>query len=153
MKIDEFPVYHNFMEPERVGIRPTTCISVAFTPRVFPTPSRESTHDEEQEWLKKQSEARKSCGFVDEDLRPEERNPEWLLDKGLSLMRTESYLGAISAFSLGIRLAPKMPELYVERGAAHLAIKNYNRSVADCAQVGLTKAKFLYDPSNYMMTF
>lgn len=118
--------------PERVAIRSSICIPVKFTPRTFSTPSRESTHVDEQEWLKKQAEARRHSGFVDEDLRPEERNPQWLLDKGLSLMRTESYLGAISAFSLGIRLAPKMPELYVERGGAHLAIKNYNRTVHDC---------------------
>lgn len=32
-----------------IGIRSTACISVKFTPRIFPTPSRESTHVEEQE--------------------------------------------------------------------------------------------------------
>ncbi|ODM97399.1 hypothetical protein Ocin01_09280 [Orchesella cincta] len=122
------------IENEVIHIRPTVCISVNFTPREFPTPCRESLMVEEQEWLKKQAEARRLSGFVDEDLRPEERNPQWLLDKGLSLMRAESYLGAISAFSLGIRLAPKMPELYVERAGAHLAVKNYHRTVEDCSQ-------------------
>ncbi|CAL8131648.1 unnamed protein product [Orchesella dallaii] len=122
------------IENEMIRIRPTVCISVNFTSREFPTPCRESMIVEEQEWLKKQAEARRLSGFVDEDLRPEERNPQWLLDKGLSLMRAESYLGAISAFSLGIRLAPKMPELYVERAGAHLAVKNYHRTVEDCSQ-------------------
>jgi len=63
-------------------------------------------------------------------------------------MRTESYLGAISAFSLGIRLAPKMPELYVERAGAHLAVKNYHRTVEDCSQVSCSELV-----SNFMMTF
>lgn len=32
-----------------VGIRPSVCIPVKFTPRIFPTPARESSHAEEQE--------------------------------------------------------------------------------------------------------
>lgn len=39
----------NSKELETVGVRPSVCIPVSFTPRIFPTPSRESTHADEQE--------------------------------------------------------------------------------------------------------
>ncbi|CAG7732154.1 unnamed protein product [Allacma fusca] len=107
---------------------------VSFTPRGFSTPSLESTAAEEQEWLKKQAEARKKCGFNDAGLRPEERDPMWLLQKGESLMKDGSYLGAVSACSHGIKLAPKMSELYQERDEAHLSLKNLVKTVEDASQ-------------------
>ncbi|CAG7828316.1 unnamed protein product [Allacma fusca] len=124
-------------QKENINTRPIRepgKITVSFTPREFSTPSRESTAAEEQEWLKKQAEARKKCGFNDADLRPEERDPMWLLEKGESLMKAGSYLGAVSAYSHGIKLAPKMPELYLGRAEAHLSLKNLVKAVEDASQ-------------------
>jgi len=56
-----------------------------------------------------------------------------------ALMKTECHLGAMSAFTLAMKLAPKMPELYVERAAAQLALRNFIKTVEDASQVYYTK--------------
>ncbi|CAG7726445.1 unnamed protein product [Allacma fusca] len=67
-------------------------------------------------------------------MRPEERDPMWLLEKGESLMKAGSYLGAVSAYSHGIKLAPKIPELYQGRAEAHLSLKNLVETVEEASQ-------------------
>ncbi|XP_050422323.1 dynein axonemal assembly factor 4-like [Adelges cooleyi] len=106
-------------------------VEVNFTPRHFPTPSRESTQAEEQEWLKKQMDARRAAGFVEEDLRPEEHDPDWCLAKGDTFTTEHNYIGAISAYSHGIKLSPKMAVLYLNRSKAHIRVKNYHKAIED----------------------
>lgn len=99
--------------------RQTATLKVDFTTRQFPTPSRESQLEEESEWLRKQAEVRRSIGFVSEDLRPEEKNPQYLKSKGEEFLKAGNYLGAISAFSFGIKLTDQFPDLYIGRSQAH----------------------------------
>ncbi|XP_029687968.1 dynein axonemal assembly factor 4 isoform X2 [Takifugu rubripes] len=60
-------------------------IGVTFTPRVFPTALRESRVAQEEEWLRRQAEARQVEAADDAELKELEepqRNPAWLKDKG-----------------------------------------------------------------------
>ncbi|ELK29307.1 Dyslexia susceptibility 1 candidate protein 1 protein like protein [Myotis davidii] len=112
-------------------------IQVNFTPRVFPTALRESRVAEEEEWLHKQAEAQRAMNTdIPElsDLKEEEKNPEWLKDKGNKLFATENYLAAINAYNLAIRLNTKIPLLYLNRAACHLKLKNLHKAIEDSSK-------------------
>lgn len=68
------------------------------------------------------------------DLKEEEKNPEWLKDKGNNLSATENYLAAINAYNLAIRLNNKMPLLYLNWAACHLKLKNLHKAIEDSSK-------------------
>ncbi|KAM7413858.1 hypothetical protein PAMA_018922 [Pampus argenteus] len=112
-------------------------IPVTFTPRVFPTALRESRVPEEEEWLKKQAAARCAVNAdVEElkDLKEEERNPDWLKEKGDKCFATGNYLAALNAYNLAIRLNRKIPALYSNRAACHLKLRNLHKAIEDSSQ-------------------
>ncbi|XP_015115383.1 dynein assembly factor 4, axonemal [Diachasma alloeum] len=126
-------------------------INVTFSERMFPTPARESNRLEEQEvfgillpngsilfllsqWLMKQAEARRKCGFATEELSLEEQDPQWLKDKGDDFFKVGNYLAAVSAYTHGIRLSGNMSSLYANRAAAQYALGNYNRCAEDSSK-------------------
>uniref|UniRef100_A0A671V139 Dynein axonemal assembly factor 4 n=1 Tax=Sparus aurata TaxID=8175 RepID=A0A671V139_SPAAU len=112
-------------------------IKVTFTPRVFSTALRESRVPEEEEWLKKQAEARYAVNAdVKElkDLKGNEKNPDWLKDKGDKCFVTGDYLGAVHAYNLAIRLNRKIPALYSNRAACQLKLRNLHKAIEDSSQ-------------------
>ncbi|XP_059058032.1 dynein axonemal assembly factor 4-like [Achroia grisella] len=114
-------------------LRETGELEITHTPRTFPTPSRESTANEEETWLKNITQARRATGFISEDLRPEEQDPQWCKDKGDQFFRAGNFLGAISAYSHGITLSDKLPSLFANRAATHFALGNFNKCLTDCS--------------------
>lgn len=115
-------------------VRKSGTIEVKFSKRNFITPKRESQDPAEQEWLRKQAEARKAIGFVPDDLRAEERDPMYLKQKGDEFFRQNNFLAAISAYTTGIKIAGNCYELYLNRSAAQFAQGNYQRCAEDCSK-------------------
>ncbi|XP_078671944.1 dynein axonemal assembly factor 4-like [Branchiostoma floridae x Branchiostoma belcheri] len=116
------------------AIRSKGKIEVTFTPRVFPTPVRESKLHEEEEWLKKQAEAMRAAEIDDPNLSEEEKNPLWLKEKGDGFYKSGNILAAVNAYSQAIRMDSKMPALYSNRAACHLQIRNFHKAAQDSSR-------------------
>ncbi|XP_063782203.1 dynein axonemal assembly factor 4 isoform X3 [Pseudophryne corroboree] len=117
--------------------RKTGSIKIQFTPRVFPTAVRESLLAEEEEWLQKQAAARRAINTDNlelQDLKEEERNPEWLKEKGNKLFAAGDYLAAVNALNLAIRINDKIPVLYLNRSACHLKLRNLHKTIEDASK-------------------
>ncbi len=122
-------------------------IQVRFTPRAFPTAARESKEEEEQAWLTKMAAARQIKTEGKEGGSINERNPEFLKDKGIELFKVGNYEGAINAFTEALKLNPALPHLFSNRAACFLARGEDNSCISDC-----TRALELFYPvvpSNY----
>ncbi|OPJ70609.1 dynein axonemal assembly factor 4 isoform X3 [Patagioenas fasciata] len=137
-----FSMFSENVKEERLPApRSAATIKVNFTPRVFPTALRESRVAEEEEWLRKQAEARRTIN-ADlselEDLKEEEKNPDWLKDKGNKMFATGNYLAAVNAYNLAVRLNNKLPLLYLNRAACHLKLRNLHKAVEDSSKVSRT---------------
>ena len=109
-------------------------IGISFTPRVFPTPARESKKPEEDEWLRKQAEARQRADVNMGELTEAEKDPVLLRQKGNSYFQQQNYQGAVNVFTHAINLFPKMPELYNNRAACHLKLRNLFKALDDSSK-------------------
>ena len=107
-------------------------IRCAFTPRTFPSAARESRSEEEQQWLRKQADAYRRDGALNEaDLRPHEKDPRWLKERGDAFYQRGNYLAAINAYSHAIHTSSNAPELYSNRAACHLRLNNFHKTLED----------------------
>lgn len=124
-------------------------IEVRFTPRVFPTAARESKQEEEQEWLAKMAAARKISSAKDNDSGEtiNERNPEFLKDRGIDFFKNSNYEAAVNAFTEGIKLNPNLPQLFSNRAACCLALDKNEECVMDCSRA--LELYYPVVPSNY----
>ena len=76
-----------------------------------------------------------------------ERNPEFLKDKGVEFFKAGNFEAAINVFTEAIKLNKGLPYLYSNRAACYLQIGDNERCIEDCSQA----LDLLYPitPSNY----
>ncbi|CAH8448648.1 unnamed protein product [Schistosoma bovis] len=124
-------------KPIDLPVRTSSTIEVKFTPRVFPTPERESTKQAEDEWLTKQAEYRRKLldRVVPDDLSRNELDPIWLRKKGDSLFQAGDYEAAVIAYTEAITQNPKLHSAYSNRAACHLQLRNYFKALEDSSMV------------------
>ena len=110
-------------------------LSVTFTPRVFPSPLRESRAQEEDNWLarnyakiKENHDAGRGSGtlsFV-------ERSPAWLKSKAEDFVRLGDWDSACSAYASACAASPEDPALHLNKAACHLHKLRSEQCAADC---------------------
>ncbi|CAL8099861.1 unnamed protein product [Calicophoron daubneyi] len=121
--------------PVELPVRESNTIAITFTPRVFPTPERESVKQQEEEWLSKQAEHRRAAvrriTGGSGDLSEKELDPIWLRNKGDSLFRAGDYEAAVVAYTEAISINPKLHSAYSNRAACHLKLRNFFKALED----------------------
>ncbi|VDD79637.1 unnamed protein product [Mesocestoides corti] len=123
-------------EKLHVPVRSSDKICISFTPRVFPTPERESMKEDEERWLQNQAEQRRilaSKVAENGDLSEAERDPLWLQKKAASLFKAGDFEAAAFAYSEALKRAPKMSSLYLNRAACHLQTRNFFKALEDAS--------------------
>ncbi|XP_066980217.1 dynein axonemal assembly factor 4-like [Macrobrachium rosenbergii] len=112
-------------------VRQNGTIRVNYTKRVFPTPSRESRKEEEDEWLASHSTVK-----VDETKTESvtAHSVDFYKEKAAALFENGDYRGCINAYTEAINLTPNVASLYSNRAAASLALNNLHHAINDCSK-------------------
>lgn len=51
------------------------------------------------------------------------------------MFATGNYLAAVNAYNLAVRLNNKLPQLYLNRAACHLKLRNLHKAIEDSSKV------------------
>ena len=118
----------NLQRNSSVPPRSFTKINVQFTPRQFRNPARKSKKVEEEEWLKKQAQAKDRQKKIEEDLQMDH---DEILQKCGHFFKLGDFQSAEEMLSHGIELFPKSSQLYCNRVAVRLKCGKYLDSLLD----------------------
>ncbi|TMW62938.1 hypothetical protein Poli38472_005556 [Pythium oligandrum] len=122
--------------------RDSTTAEITFTPRVFPTPSRESKAAEEEDWLlknRKHLKKHKGLRGAADAYDISESDPMWLKAKGDDFFRSKDYRSAANAYSEAMTAAgDDQHELLTaclsNRAACNLQLADFERCLQDCSK-------------------
>jgi dyslexia susceptibility 1 candidate gene 1 protein len=129
----------------------STKIGITFTPRLFPTPMRESKQAEEDDWIAKNRKYLSKHGQLGGN-RPRtsgggnisEEDPFWLKAKADDFYRTSDYHSAINAYSSAIELDENFISCYLNRSLCYLQLSDLLNCLSDCRE-GLEKIQIQLD--------
>merc|ERR1719181_1681399 len=113
-------------------------LKMKFTPRIFPTPMRESKQNEEEDWIaKNRSHLRKNPQLKPQldSLDIEDSDPTWLKGKGDDFYRSRDYRAAVNAYTTALEVAPDLLPVLGNRSACYLQLGELVRCIEDCDQL------------------
>ncbi|KAH9190496.1 hypothetical protein AeNC1_007531 [Aphanomyces euteiches] len=110
---------------------------IVFTPRVFPTPSRESKAAEEEDWLVKNRKHLKThkglhATAAAQDIS--ETDPAWLKAKGDEFYNHRDFRSAINAYGEALAVDPTLTACLSNRAACFLHVGEYQLCADDCTK-------------------
>lgn len=114
--------------------RAPASVRVEHTPRVFPTPMRESKLVDEHQWIEKhRAHLHKNATLkLPKDTRGiDETDPAWLKSRGDEHWRNGDCRSAIHAYTAALELDDNLACLG-NRAACHLKLRDFDSCVADC---------------------
>ena len=120
--------------PAAAPAHPPT-LSVTFTPRVFPSPLRESRAQEEDNWLARNYSKIKEnhdAGRGSGNLSFVERSPAWLKSKAEDFVRLGDWDSACSAYASACAASPADAALHLNKAACHLHRLRGEQCAEDC---------------------
>ncbi|KAJ1456273.1 hypothetical protein M885DRAFT_517720 [Pelagophyceae sp. CCMP2097] len=127
-------------------------VSVTHTPRVFPTPMRESKLVEENQWVAKHRAHLHKNGMLfgrKTDSRGiEEADPTWLKARGDELFAGADFASAVEAYTAALELDAGWVNCLANRAACELKLGRFDDCVNDCtdALAALTDASKHFEP-------
>ncbi|KAG3027976.1 hypothetical protein PC121_g4522 [Phytophthora cactorum] len=122
---------------------PRQCVQseIRFTPRVFPTPSRESKAAEEEDWLlKNRKHINKHQGLNrTSEYDISETDPMWLKAKGDDFFHSKDFRSATNAYAEAISATPSdntdlIATCLSNRAACLLQIGEFEECISDCSK-------------------
>ncbi|EGZ17168.1 hypothetical protein PHYSODRAFT_499265 [Phytophthora sojae] len=122
---------------------PRECVKseIRFTPRVFPTPSRESKAAEEEDWLlKNRKHINKHQGLNrTSEYDISETDPIWLKAKGDDFFHSKDFRSATNAYAEAISATPSdntdlIATCLSNRAACLLQLGEFEECISDCSK-------------------
>lgn len=113
-------------------------VKINFTPRLFPTPMRESKAAEEEDWIAKNRRHLKNHGVLGKQLGKgkgtdiSEEDPTWLKAKGDDFFRAGDTKSALNAYSAAIDMDAQFVACYSNRAACYLKMNLFIQCKLDC---------------------
>lgn len=114
-------------------------VRINFTPRIFPTPMRESKAAEEEDWVAKNRRHLKRHGVLGKFVnKPKgsgdisEEDPTWLKAKGDDFYRTGDVRSALNAYSAALDLDENYIAAYSNRASCYLQLQLFEQCKLDC---------------------
>ena len=126
--------------PRSAGVSATNDgkIDISFTPRVFPTPMRESKIADEDDWIAKNRRHLKKHGVLGKGKKGSndatEEDPSWLKAKGDDFYRGGDMRSALNAYSAAIDADDRMIACYSNRSACYFKLEMFVECRLDCQE-------------------